>query len=142
MLGSLWVFSLFPVKNCNEATLVQSNSSKAAPCISEMQMIFCCINSKAPSTPSHNCPSEMLEHLLLYSGFLYPSLTCTNSTKIFFISDPTALYSLKTMVYFQLSSNSDTVTGSGNLRLYGNECQQAQVISVNYFLRWNIQRLF
>lgn len=97
---SVGFFSLSSEKLQWSNSAAQSNSSKAATCISEMQMRLCCINSKAPSVPSHSCPSEMLEHLLLYSGFLYPSLTCLNSIKTLFNFDPTALHSLKIMAYF------------------------------------------
>lgn len=97
---SVGFFSLSSEKLQGSNSSVQSNSSKTATCISEMQMRLCCTNSKAPSIPSHSCPNEMLEHLLLYSGFLYPNLTCRNSNKILLISDSTASYSLKIMVYF------------------------------------------
>lgn len=68
------LFSLSSEKFQWSNSVVQCNSSEAAICMSEMQMSLCCINSKAPSIPSHSCPSEILEHLSLYSDFLFPSL--------------------------------------------------------------------
>lgn len=147
MLGSLWVFSallnmflswicypfhglstnfliinssLFPVKNCNEATLLFSATA--------LKLQFACLKCRWVCVASilklHQFPLTAapvrfynISHSIqtFYFQVLKHGL---NLTKILCFSDSTALCSLKIIVYIPvLSSNSDTVAGSGGLRL-------------------------